>query len=195
MIAFFALVGVHPPLFLSSYLSDMSFLVCLPTFGDPYITKFIKKSETALAEHQDVVGGSIERFDRKKFMIHPMFESPRWRLAQRLLQDSKVTVYVNEDGANECSPNMATVITDPRLRIGGCPHLFGRVCLKVPALALNRVGITAECLKIADGYKDENNHPNWEPDDDAEIEAVRKTCSEKGYDFIESQGSIYCAKA
>jgi hypothetical protein len=113
------------------------YIVCLPTYGRPYIAAVVKES-TRLKSLQKAVGGYIEKVDRKSFIIHPMFlENPKWKIAERLLQDSNAKVYVNEEGAFKCVPNMATILSyrSP----SGCPHYFGDIAIHLTKKGLENV--------------------------------------------------------
>jgi hypothetical protein len=162
---------------------SVSYLFQLPVFGSPICLGQVKtKSADCLKQMQEGVEGNICAFSNKDFIIHPSFcENPRWRLASRLLAIA-TKVYVNEDGANECSVNSGTIITNPFQRCGGCPHLFGHVLLIVTQNAMTKAGINHFPLVLVE---------NFEPEDDEENEAKKKECAEKGYDYYESAGQVY----
>jgi hypothetical protein len=101
---------------------------------------------------QREVAGYIEEFNPKNFVIHPSFcqSDAKWALAERLRILPKTMAYVNEDGGRKCSINCGTVIKDPRMRLGGCPHLFGNVVLAVYQSALAKAGISTADLRVQD---------------------------------------------
>lgn len=162
-------------------------IICLPTFGSPYLIASVKKSNTSemLKACQKAVAGDICAFERKDFRLHPMFceENARWRMAQQMLTYAQTKVYVNEDGANTMSPNMATIITNTKRRLGGCPHLFGNICLSVPDTFFQVVGFRPETFALVE--------KNFEPEDEAEIETKKAECLTKGWDYNEHNGMIY----
>lgn len=118
------------------------YLIVLPCYGSPYIHSEIKKSDNALKPLQEVVDGNIEPYNDKKILrIHPMFaEKPSWALAEKILHHPNSALYVNENGSADCCPNMATIITDPRRRISGCPNLFGDCALVISVEQFNKRG-------------------------------------------------------
>ena len=125
--------------------------IVLPVGGSPYVVDVFKTDDmNALPVLQREVAGYIEEFNPKNFVIHPSFcqSDAKWALAERLRKLPKTMAYVNEDGGRKCSINCGTVIKDPRMRLGGCPHLFGNVVLAVYQSALAKAGIsTAELVK------------------------------------------------
>ena len=162
-------------------------IICLPTYGSPYLVASVKKTKTSdmLKACQKAVGGDICGFERKDFRLHPMFceENARWRMAQQMLTYAKTIVYVNEDGANTMSPNMATIITNPNRRLGGCPHLFGDICLSVPDTFFQVVGFRIESFALVEEC--------FEPEDEADDEAKKAECLAKGWDYNDRNGMIY----
>ena len=166
------------------YRMSINRIICLPAFGSPYLVASVKSTDNSLAILQKCVQGRIESFSRKDFRLHPMFcdENPRWRMAQQMLTYAKTKVWVNEDGAKEMCNNMATIITNPLQRVGGCPHLFGDICLVVPDTFFQVVGFRPEQFTVVEEC--------FEPEDDAEEEAKKAECLEKGWQ-ITSMGQIY----
>ena len=118
------------------------YLIVLPYFGTPYIKCELKKSDDILEPLQEAVQGDAELYSNKKILrIHPMFaEKPSWALAEKVLHHQHSKLYVNEDGASKCTPNMATVITDPQMRPGGCPNLLGECALIISVEQFNKMG-------------------------------------------------------
>ena len=164
-------------------------IICLPTFGSPYLVATVehRNTDSCLKALQKAVGGNIAQFPRKEVRLHPMFceESARWRMAQQMMTSAQTKVWVNEDGIAECSTNMATIITNPQLHVGGCPHLFGDICLDVTDNAFKVMGFRPESFELVEEC--------FEPEDEEETAAKMAECSAKGYDFIESTGMIYKA--
>jgi len=179
-------------------MSSTRHIICLPTYGSPYLiaTVSAKETGTLLKATQKAVGGSIEPYDRKLFVLHPMFcdENPRWQMARQMLTHKQTKVYVNEDGAEKCCPNMATIITHPSFRVGGCPHLFGDVCLDVSDTLFKVLNWRIECFKLVPtGYEDEDDI-SWEPEDEDDEKAKIAECEAKGWDFNRHNGFIYESK-
>lgn len=175
----------------------MSFyLINLTTYGSPYIIKhFTKKDTTAEMEAiQKCVGGFFESFDKKDLRIHPVFNG-RWKLIDPLLKRTKTKVFVNEDGMEKCSPNMATIITNPYKRLGGCPHLLGDVCIKVMEDDMKKTKTNPDWLTLVRDLKwFIEKHDRVEIDDDEDGEALEKECEEKEYDYEESAGQVFKCK-
>jgi hypothetical protein len=119
---------------------NQHYIVCLPTYGRPYITAVVSQS-ARLKTLQKIVGGWIQPVENTAFTIHPMFlENPKWSLAQRLLYDKNTKVYVNDEGGYACVPNMATILTDQQIaEEQGCRNLFGDVALVLTKNALEKV--------------------------------------------------------
>lgn len=130
----------------------MNHIICLPVEGSPYLVASVE-GDNNLKVLQKCVDGRITTFPGSFFRIHPMFYSDksksdlRWNTARQLLTSSLTKVYVNEDGVNCCSPNIATIITDPQHRPMGCPHLLGNICLVVPDAVMTTLGINVLSLK------------------------------------------------
>jgi hypothetical protein len=165
----------------------LAHIICLPTFGSPYLVASVdrRKTDDHLAATQKAVNGFIEGYSRKEVVLHPMFceENRRWDLARQMMTAAQTKVYVNDEGALKCSPNTATIIINPALRIGGCPHLFGDVCLDVPATVFQVMGFRTEWFKLVE--------MDYEPEDEAEEEAKKAECAAKGWDYKPSTGFIY----
>ncbi len=82
--------------------------VVMPVVGKPYICNDI---EINLDYLKKMVGGYVEVVASDNVWVHPMFcVEEEWGEANRLLQTTnkkKFKVYVNENGGNECTPNVA----------------------------------------------------------------------------------------
>ena len=165
-------------------------IICVPTFGSPYLVASVSSNKTDdyLKATQECVGGSICEFPKKDFVIHPMFcsEDKRWDMARQMLTSGRTKVWVNENGYNEqlCG-NTGTIITNPNQRIGGCPHILGDVCVDVPDTVMTALGFRADCFALVE--------ENYEPYDEAELEAKKTECVSKGWDYDEHSGQIYKA--
>ena len=108
---------------------------CLPTYGRPYYIGSHTKGQ-GYANLRKAVDGAFEPLwvEGFKLLIHPLFakENDKWNWASVMLKTADVKVYCNQEGANERVPNTATIIGDKSARYGGCPHLFGDICLVIP---------------------------------------------------------------
>jgi len=168
-----------------------SALIALPCFGEPYIHSFSKSKDGDLKKLKDVVGGAIEPYDRKDFVIHPLFasESKRWALIPQLLKQKTIKVYVNENGFNLCGPNMATIITNASKRLGGCPHLLGEIGILVPLTVLSRLRINPDVLTIAEDGGEKLDEV--EPEDEEDEERLKERFATKGWDYKEEHGRVY----
>ncbi len=82
-------------------------ILCIPCEGKPYICDGL--SGDILEDIQSVVGGFVERLDKKKIHIHPLFlqADKRWAMALNLIQGRGSVVYVNENGRYDRCMNMA----------------------------------------------------------------------------------------
>jgi hypothetical protein len=161
-------------------------IVILPVFGSPYVECVMKKGDkNMLKTLQKCVGGFIDKYDQKQIRIHPMFvnENARWRMGEALMKDSKTIVWVNEEGARDCSPNMATIIPNPQLRVGGCPHIFGDIALEVPLKAFERTGINQDWLTVI--------ARDVEPEDEDDEEKMKAEYIAKGNEWLLSSGVVY----
>jgi hypothetical protein len=186
-------------------MTTLRHIICLPTFGSPYLIASVqsKMAGDYLKATQKAVDGKIEPYDRKLVILHPMFceNNRRWDMARQMLTHKQTKVWVNDDGANTCSPNMATIIGNPSMRIGGCPHLFGDVCLDVSDTFFKTLNYTPQMFKLVpvpreEGESDDEDSQelSWEPYDDADLKAKIAECEAKGWDFNQSNGFIYEAK-
>jgi hypothetical protein len=180
---------------------DAKLVVVLPCFGAPYVFGIYdhkNKAESHTANFQllkKAVMGCIESYDRKGFVIHPMFceENPRWALAQRLLNCRWTKVYVNENGGEDCAVNTGTIIANPHRRLGGCPHLFGDVALVVNKRTFEVLcpHIGAMTLHKNPETSGEGENGAWEFEDDEDMQKHIAEFREKGYDFNEHNGFCY----
>ena len=108
------------------------YVVCLPTYGRPYIYAEIKDKKDHDKTIRKCVQGNYERMDPKMFRLLPLFlENPKWELARQLLANKSVVVYVNEDGKQACVPNMATI------NLWWSTPVFGEIAVCVPAKVMN----------------------------------------------------------
>jgi len=177
------------------------YVVVLPCWGAPYIHGIYKHNGTTgdnLKLLQDAVMGDIEAYDRKQFVIHPLFaaENPRWNIARQFLTSQYTKVYVNDDGIAKCGVNTGTVITNPMMRVGGCPHLCGDVALVVPKKVFDVICGDARKMTLYKNPLTSGKGENgcWEFEDDEDTEKHTKHFDEKGYDFNEDNGFCYLAK-
>jgi len=182
-------------------------VVVLPTWGSPYIFDLLD-GKNDLKVLQSAVQGEITGFDRRCFVLHPMFANKgRWLLARQILTANCVKVYVNNEGANDCSPNMATVITNYNKRINGCPHLFGDVAVIVPYRVLKTFDIDLDVLTLHrppieydedddedDKYDKRQNNGCWDFENEEDEENFIKEVKEKEYDYKRSTGFCYLKK-
>jgi hypothetical protein len=100
-------------------------ILVLPTVGSPYLWKSKvfdtsnKVGKDVLAsELRKVVRGGSQKIENTTMKIHPMFEN-RWKIADAILKEKDVEIYGNENGGNECSPNMACLRLERVLGGGG----------------------------------------------------------------------------
>jgi len=122
--------------------------IALPLEGSPFAisdfnhhTDSKTKSSNVCKNIQRVTGGFFETLPTfYQYMIHPLFcrECPRWQFVQNLLASgATLKTYVNENGIQEWSPNMATVC--PMLmKSSGCPHLFGNILIEVTSKSMEK---------------------------------------------------------
>ena len=158
------------------------YLIVLPCYGSPYILCELKKSDDALKPLQEVVQGNIEPYKNKKILrIHPMFaERPSWALAEKILHHPNSTLYVNENGSSDCCPNMATVITEKRMRTGGCPHLFGDCALVISVEQFNKRGwdkntfIPLEAQIAAEEEEEDEEEEDEEEEEEGEEQTLEQ---------------------
>ena len=114
-------------------------IVIVPDMGRPYVKPYKKGDLEAVIE---AVGGYIQpiykRNYSKCFRIHPMFagEDATWATADEIIQTigkRKTTrFWVNENGMNECSPNMGTIAMGELYQKGQCPHVWGNLAITMP---------------------------------------------------------------
>jgi hypothetical protein len=92
-------------------------ILILPCQGSPYLwpgktgnllynTKTAPGKASLDKELKNCVYGTPEKIDEDLIVIHPGFTG-RWRLAQDILFKPGVEVYVNGNGIQDCSPNVA----------------------------------------------------------------------------------------
>jgi hypothetical protein len=153
---------------------DDKYVVVLPCFGAPYLfgiyghKGYKGKEGSNLELLQKAVMGRIEPYDRKGFVIHPMFceENPRWAMAQRLLYCRWTKVYVNENGGEACAVNAGTFEVL-------CPYIGAMVLHKNPATS------------------GEGESGVWEFEDEEDEAKHIAEFKQKGYDFNEHNGFCY----
>ena len=194
-------------------------IIVLPTFGAPFLwknkiynTKQKEKKTELFNDCRTIVCGDVEEWSQcsdLNFFIHPLFvrDNPRWAVADKLIEKKDTKIWVNENGMNECSANMAcpvrhkdysgiSVISkevyDRLPTVIRKAPMFGNIALVVPLSSLSSYGGTT-AFSLVNTYDDDWYEP-YEPYDDEEMEAKKKECKEKGYDFRESTGQIYVAK-
>jgi hypothetical protein len=119
--------------------SANSITIVIPTFGRPYRTALQGDYLKAL---QNIVGGAIQGLNPKTKTIHPLFldAHPSWKVAQKVFEKKlKTKMWGNENGMNECDPNMAVVSVDG----WGVNHTWGNLAIvmtkkqseKIPEIA------------------------------------------------------------
>jgi hypothetical protein len=140
------------------------YLVCLPTYGSPYI----RYAGSITTRHlNETVQGLYEQFNTNGFKIHPMFrENPKWEIAHKLINIKSTKTFVNENGLNECVPNMGTILNF--YMEGSCPHLCGDVALLVTKKALEKV---CDPMTLQLRPEDDPELNDEEGDDDEEDDA------------------------
>ena len=140
----------------------------LPAYGSPFLTKVVQAKDIKkdiLKTIQDGVGGRAEGVNVKarKLIIHPMFckENEKWKIVNELMWNQYSKVWVNENGACECLPNMAVIIGNHEYRESGCPHLWGDVIVCVSQKVYEKI-----CNKPLEYWKEEED--DEEEDDEEE---------------------------
>jgi len=147
------------------------YIVVLPCEGSPYIwenrifnTKTKEGKTELLNECREIVGGDVTTIsDPSTVRIHPMFQNS-WPIAQELLCKKGIKIYVNENGIEDCTPNMACLLGGrdyssvsgsfitaemvKSLPIKFRP-LHGNVALVVPQVVLEKV-TSPDALKYVD---------------------------------------------
>lgn len=152
------------------------FIIVLPCEGSPYIWKnelFANKGkghkERFYGEIMKVIHGDFEKIDPTMMRIHPIFQN-RWRIADLIRQKKGVEIYCNENGMNECAPNMACLrvvrdlpsgntitmeqYTSAPLKIARAPY-FGDIALVVSEKVLLTVVKDIQSLflvRVSDYY-------------------------------------------
>ena len=134
-------------------------IICLPTYGAPYIWSDLVTQSALLGELQRCVQGDIETFDMKSIRIHPLFEDNRWRIAQRLIGKRGVKMYVNDTGRLHCVPNMGVIHVRQPFAVN--EMVFGEVALVLTPNALSRLVPDYEnLLRKEDDSEDESEDEN-----------------------------------
>jgi hypothetical protein len=171
-------------------------ILVLPCEGSPFIWKnkcYTTKDKEGVMELTEqlskAVGGDVERGDISMLRIHPSFGN-RWSIASTLCQKKDVNMYLNENGMNACSPNMACLCLErdvpcgkpfsaaeylaAPLRVRRAPF-FGNVALVMPlkTLAEEIDPLAMKLVRVEDYYKDfgwkEPTSPSDEADYDSEL--------------------------
>jgi len=129
---------------------EKSYIVIVAVEGRPYIHSVVPDDDEEEMELiQEIVGGYFEQTPHGYYTIHPVFaqENKKWDIVRQLLTSKLVTVYGNEDGMRQCSPNMA-LVTMPKFRFPGQPHhSWGNEVLIVPERVLKTLKISPDDLK------------------------------------------------
>jgi hypothetical protein len=174
-------------------MSTAKFIIVLPCEGAPYVWKnelFANKGkghkERFYEEICKIINGDLwEKIDPTMMRIHPMMQN-RWRIADLLRQKKGVEIYCNENGMNDCTPNMAClrVVRDlpsgntitmeqyhsAPLKIDRAPY-FGEIAMVVSEKVLSTVVKDIQSLflvRVADYYaemgieEDEDSKPTIE---------------------------------
>lgn len=150
--------------------------ITIPVEGQPFIeedeipsdnTKAILSHLHSATQSDDVCVISVP------VVIHPVFtqEHRRWAIVDRMIRAKQgVKIWAVTDPLNY-SVNAATILTDPRTRYGGCPHLMGTVVLEVTPTAMAKFCPDADLLRVV-VMPDEMDEEEFEYD-----------CTHKGYDM------------
>jgi hypothetical protein len=118
-------------------------LIVLPLDGAPYILSkdFVEGAEGSLEKLQSAVGGYFEAvaMPKERVVIHPMFskECISWRQAGKLIKKAPktyLTLWCNENGIRECSPNMAVFVKCT----GGYRQLMGQLVIQANTKWFNK---------------------------------------------------------
>jgi len=141
-----------------------STIICMPTFGAPYIIgEFKTKKEfTTLSKKikEEHYGVSLDKF-YPSLMIHPMFcDNVFWKQADTLLKSGKAKIYADDEGGNKFCPNMGIILA-PQFR---GQNAFGELFLVIKDKDLNKV-VKKEDLQTEEQYK---KHVEGEDEEDDE---------------------------
>jgi hypothetical protein len=134
----------------------MSILICIPTFGAPYISAEYKRKLKALPLRD--IKGTIYGLFNERIVIHPSFreDNTYWDQVGVLLEnrnDVEFIVYVN-DVSHWCL-NVGTIV-NPITR-GGCPHLHGDVYIAITIKELEKCCIDPCMLQTEGDYDKKHN--------------------------------------
>ena len=149
----------------------------LTTCGKPYLYKAIEAkniNKELFDTLQSGVGGLFENISHKhikdaKIVIHGMFvkECEKWAIAEKLFNYQYSKVYINENGSNQCCPNMATLVLNRNYQIGGCPHLFGEIIVCISQNHYEKI-----CDKPLEYWKDEMDEDAEDDEEEEEVKVI-----------------------
>ena len=154
--------------------------ITIPVEGQPFIDAVIHKKNTGMIlKHlwKATESNDITTIDCP-LVIHPMFvqESPRWAMVDRMIRAKQgVNVWAVSDPM-AYTANAAIILTDPRTRFSGCPHLMGNVVLELTPAAMAKFCPDADMLRLVMPTKAQQE----EDDGMADFE---KECRRLGYDM------------
>jgi hypothetical protein len=209
------------------------YIVILPCEGSPYVWKNMLFSTTTKGDKVHItrelniavcindVFGIAEEIDPMSLRIHPSFTN-RWRIAEKLLLRKGVKVFVNPDGMENCSPNMACLRLERDLpssftveqykkapyKVSRTPY-FGDIALVVSHKeyetslgqynALHRVRVVDYYKEIGierEPYEytgDDHEAYIFEPNDSIETKMFKDFATTKGW-CLDSFGHVYIEK-
>lgn len=132
-------------------------VIVVPIEGSPYLRGITARGDN-LDLLQDIVGGSIEGVRPSDVLIAPSFskDNSRWALIETILKEKSAHVYANEEGIYKCSVNFGTYNknTVSALQAGTinnhCPHYFGNLAVVINRKSFEKLGLTAESMKMED---------------------------------------------
>jgi hypothetical protein len=165
---------------LSQTKTQMSLVICIPTYGAPYIHyEFNTKKEfkAILTKMKEEEQQEMTLFN-ERVVIHPMFydkeedgtisrKHSQWYQVAVLIKNNIGDLYADDD-CDKFSPNMATIV-ESKYR-GGCPHVCGEMYLIVKVKDLKKVKMDKTMFQTFDEYKHEMGEDDDDEDDDDEKE-------------------------
>ena len=171
-------------------MSSIHTFITIPVCGEPFIEAEINKnSSKEILTHLHIATESDDVcVIRVPVVIHPMFvkEKRRWAIADNLIRAKQgVKIWAVSDFM-DYSTNAATVLTDPRSRFGGCPHLCGTIVLQVTPAAMAKFCPDADVLRTVELADDWN-------DDDESVAKFEAEAKSKGYDLsvLDHSGQVF----